>query len=248
MVERLQSLQAPALSRDLADVIGDRILAQKTTPTSVESSGQVVDIATARRNRSFTFSRPLAYAASFILVALAGSYFIGGLNIAQQDAVNKPAPQIASNVSPSTKPLVDSTVVASTVATTKVSAVTGEPGSSPATTSVGHKTDRIASLPDGTGLAKSGSPAHSSVTATSGNAAVTGAANQPSSSSSSSSGVIASSSSPDNISKITASQGSGLSKPAEAEDLIADYGDPAVDGVYDFGISTNEDGLYASKL
>ncbi|MBL0184768.1 MAG: zf-HC2 domain-containing protein [Candidatus Obscuribacter sp.] len=248
LVERLQSLPAPALSRDLADVIGDRILAQKTTPTSVESSGQVVDIATARRNRSFTFSRPLAYAASFILVALAGSYFIGGLNIAQQDAVNKPAPQIASNVSPSTKPLVDSTVVASAGATTTGSADTGEPGSSPATTSVGHKTDRIASLPDGTGLAKSGSPAHSSVTATSGNAAVTGAASQPSSSSSSSSGVIASSSSPDNISKITASQGSGLSKPAEAEDLIADYGDPAVDGVYDFGISTNEDGLYAIKL
>lgn len=230
LVERLQSLPAPALSRDLADVIGDRILAQKTTPTSVESSGQVVDIATARRNRSFTFSRPLAYAASFILVALAGSYFIGGLNIAQQDAVNKPAPQIASNVSPSTKPVVDSTVLASTGATTTSRSVT---------TAVAHETERIASLPDGARLTKSGSPVHPGVSATAGNAAVTGTASKPSS------GVIASS---DNIFKTTASDSSGLSKPAEAEDLIADYGDPAVDGVYDFGISTNEDGLYAIKL
>lgn len=237
LVERLQSLPAPVLSRDLADVIGDRILAQKTTPTSVESSGQVVDISTARRNRSFTFSRPLAYAASFILVALAGSYFIGGLNIAQQDAVNKPAPQIASSVSPSTKPVIDTTVVASTS-----SAATGHTGSSPTTTSVAATTERVASLPDGVGLAKSGSPAHPGLSAAAGNSAVTAAASK------SSSGVIASSSSPDNVSKATASDNSGLSKPAEAEDLIADYGDPAVDGVYDFGISTNEDGLYAIKL
>ncbi len=248
LVERLQSLPAPTLSRDLADAIGDRIMAQKTTPTSVESSSQVVDIATARRNRSFTFSRPLAYAASFILVALAGSYFIGGLNIAQQDPVNKPATQIASNVIPSNKPVVDTTVLVATGATASSSAssVTGESGSQSG--SVAGTPEHIASLPDSAGLAKSSNSAHPGLSPASGNATVTGTASKHSSSSASSSGVIASSSSPDNISKTTASDNSGLSKPAEAEDLIADYGDPAVDGVYDFGISTNEDGLYAIKL
>lgn len=238
LVERLQSLPAAVLSRDLADDIGDRIMAQKTTPTSVESSGQVVDIATARAKRSFAFSRPLAYAASFILVAVAGSYFIGGLNIAQQGS--KTSSQIASNQLPSTSPAVDSTR-AGTAATKSTDATSGSSSvksASPVVTGPAH----IAALPDAVGLARPASSSHSATGTVPGSTTTTGAGGKSSSS------VIASSSSPDKFSKATASDNSGLTKPAEADDLIADYGDPVVDGVYDFGISTNEDGLYAIKL
>lgn len=250
LVERLQSLPAPVLSRDLADDIGDRIMAQKTTPTSVESSGQVVDIATARSKRGFAFSRPLAYAASFILVALAGSYFIGGHNIAQQATGTKTSAQIASSQLPSTSPAVDSTVSGAAIppgnGDTSGSAAPSSPDS--VKTSVNSSgpvvagQEHIASLPDTVTLARPGSPSHSTAGVVGSHAIASGVVAKSSSS------VIASSTSPDHISKTAASDNSGLAKPAEADDLIADYGDPAVDGVYDFGISTNEDGLYAIKL